>query len=282
MKAINPSKILNPTFKEYFIYSVEDTSIASGTGTVFEDTIVRFDRDSNFEANKLIHVATDDRLYYRMMDNAYGRYYTNAKVDLRTISGKALSGITVNGFTPCILPAPLLIKGGTNLTYSFADFSGSANSVRLSMHGGKVKKGFAPWMGSRDELGNFKLDDAGNVVPFAARVPFFYTENFTVAANSTSNINISINYDADFLVHRLTAFRTGTALISIQDGSVDRSWMDKPVHIDNLFGNAQFPNMLSAPRHIKYGSVINISIQDLSGSSNPMSLTFIGEKLYHK
>ena len=58
-----------------------------------------------------------------------------------------------------------------------------------------------------------------------------------------------------------------------------------PVHIDNLFGNAQFPNILPAPRLIFRGSVINVTAQDMGflpagTTTNTLTLTFSGEKLY--
>ena len=272
--ARQPRKIadLPKFYKEYFIYTAEDTSIVGGTGTVFEDTTTRFDRDANFEAHKFIHVATDNRIYARFNDNAMGRYYSNAAVDLRHISGTAFNSITPNGFMPFILPAPLTVHAGTTLTTAFADFSGSTNSVRFSMHGAKIMQGIAPWLGKvqGDEL-----------VPYKARVPFFYTQSVTLGASSAASLNISVNYDADFMIHTVTGTRTAGATITIQDGSQNRSSMDRPVHLDNFMGNSQFPNKFSAPRFIRFGSVINLSLQDLSGSSNTVSITFTGEKLYN-
>lgn len=252
-------------YKEYFIYNIENTSLDAGTGVAFTDTTTRFDRDNHFEAHKFIHTATDDRIYMRFSDNAYGRFYENLKLDLRSISGTALSGITANGFTPFVLPSPLMVHGGTTLTTQMSDFSGSANSVRLALHGAKIKNGKAPW----------------NDPNIRERVPFFMTGRKQVSANSTENINISINFDADFLIHKITGTRDGAALVTIQDAA-ERAWMDAPVHIDNLIGNGQFPNNLAAKRMVKFGSVINITIQELSGSDNDIDITFIGEKLYRK
>jgi hypothetical protein len=91
---------------------------------------------------------------------------------------------------------------------------------------------------------------------------------------------VNINIDSHFLIRRLTATRTGAALVTIKDAATERQWMNTSIHIDNVFGNGMFPNVLPAPRFIWRGSVINITAQDLSGASNRLILTFSGEKLY--
>ena len=177
-------------------------------------------------------------------------------------------GIHPNNFLPYILTTPFLIRASTNFTASFADFSGSTNSIRQTFHGAKLRKGKAPW------------DEQWKATPY-----FDYATTLSVAANSTAPANLSINIDSHFLVKRLTATRTGPALITLKDSATDRQWMNQPVHIDNLFGNAQYPNILPAPRFIYRGSVINITAQDLGflpagTSTNTITLTFSGEKLY--
>ena len=250
-------------FKEYYIYNIDNTSLTGGNGTVFTDTDLRLDTDADFECMKRIHVATDDQILVAFKDDAFGRNLQNTPLDLRTISGKSISSITPNGFLPFVLPRPYLFRAATTITAAFSDFSTSANSIRLALHGAKIRTGVAPWAAS-----------------WRATPAFDYAGLVTLDADGTASINISINIDAHFVIRKITAIREGAALITIKDGATDRQWMDRPVHIDNLAGNAQFPNILPAPRFIYKGSVINITLQDLSSSSNTIRLVFHGEKLF--
>ena len=115
-------------YKEYYVYSWEDTALAAGTGVAFEDVIVKMDSDADFEIMKRIHVATDNRILVRYQDDSYGRQFQNAAMDLRGVSGTKLEttgvvdvGISLNNFIPYILPRPYLVRAGTTYTSSFAD-----------------------------------------------------------------------------------------------------------------------------------------------------------------
>jgi len=263
-------------WKEYYVYDFTNTAIPAGTLNgapsvqSFTEINTRFDTDADFEVMKRSHIATDSRLYVRYQDDAFGRFLQNSPIDLRTVSGTILFasgvvqvGISDNNFLPYILTRPYLIRAATSFTAAFADFSGAGNSIRHALHGAKVRAGKAPW------------DAEWKATPY-----FDYTARLVLPANQTGSVNININIDSHFLVRRLTATRTGAALISIKDAATERQWMNTSIHIDNLFGNSQFPNILPAPRFIWRGSVINVTVQDLSAASNILNLTFSGEKLY--
>jgi len=275
-------------WKEYFIYDFTNTVLPAGTVDglpsvqAFVDVTTRTDSDADFELMKRTHIATSSKIYVAYRDDAYGRFLQNAPMDLRTVSGTILFttgvvevGIHPNNFLPYILTRPMVIRAATTFTASFADFTGAAalallngggvttNSMRHAFHGAKLRKGNAPW------------DEQWKATPY-----FDYTTILSLAANGTASANVSINIDSHFLVRKLTATRTGPALLTIKDNATERQWMNTSIHIDNLFGNAQFPNSMPAPRFIYRGSVINISAQDLSGAANTLILTFSGEKLY--
>ncbi len=258
-------------WKEYYIYDFTDTNLLAGNGTVFEDTVVRFDSDADFEVIKRSHIATDSRINVRFQDDAYGRQFQNTALDLRGVSGTILFttgvvdvGIHPNNFMPYILPRPYLIRAGATYTVSFADFSGVTNSIRMAFHGAKLRVGIAPWAQA-----------------WKAKPPYTYTTGqIVIAANQTASVNINIQIDSHFLVEKLTATRTGPALITIKDSGIGRQWMNQPVHIDNLFGNSQFPNILPAPRLVQRGSSINITIQNLLNAQNTITLMFDGLKLF--
>lgn len=263
-------------WKEYYVVDFSNTNLTAGTANglasaqAFTDVVTRFDSDADFELMKRSHIALDSRIYVTYKDDSFGRFTHNAPLDLRTVSGTILYangvtdvGITPNNFMPYILTRPMLIRAATTFTTSFADFSGSTNSIRHAFHGAKLRQGKAPW------------EENWKATPY-----FDYTATVVLDAGGTGLANISINIDSHFLVRRLTATRTGPALISIRDGATERQWMNTSIHIDNLFGNSQFPNILPAPRFIWKGSVINITAQDLSNASNTLRLTLSGEKLF--
>jgi hypothetical protein len=261
-------------YKEYFIYSFEQVPLALGTGVAFSDVTVKMDSDADFEIIKRIHVAINDQIRVRYQDDSYGRQFQNVSMDLRGVSGTILQatgvvdiGESLNNFMPYILPRPYLVRAGTTYTSSYADFSGVANSIRESFHGAKIRQGQAPW----DQN-------------WAAKPPYDYTTGANViTAGNTAIVQISIGIDAHFLVQKIVGTRTSgaPALVTIRTGGNDRQWMDKAVHFDNLVGNAQFPNILPAPRLCERGSTISFTIQNLSAVfSGTYEIILSGLKLF--
>lgn len=261
-------------YKEYYVYSFEDTALAAGTGVAFDDITVKMDSDADFEIIKRSHVATSSKIRVKYQDDSYGRQFQNLSLDLRGCSGTILEangvvdvGMSINNFIPYILPRPYLIRAGTTYTSSFADFSGVANSIRASFHGAKLRPGMAPWEAD-----------------WTAKPPYQYTTgSLVIAAGQTTSVQIPIQIDAHFLVQKITGTRVSgaPALVTIRTGGVDRQWMDKAVHFDNLVGNAQFPNILPAPRLAERGSNINITIQNLSNVfSGTYEIILGGMKLF--
>lgn len=263
-------------WKEYYLYDFTNTSIPAGVANgaanqqAFTDIVTRFDSDADFEVMKRSHIATSSQIYISYRDDAYGRFLQSSPLDLRTVSGTILYttgvvqvGISDNNFLPYILTRPYLIRAATEFTASVADFSGQSNSLRHTFHGAKIRTGKAPW------------DAEWKATPY-----FDYTATVNILANQTAPVNVNINIDSHFLVRRLTCTRTGPALITIKDAATERQWMNTAIHVDNLFGNSQFPNILPAPRFVWRGSVINITAQDISGQANTINFVFSGEKLY--
>lgn len=261
-------------YKEYFIYSFENTALPLGSGVAFTPVTVKMDSDADFEIMKRIHSAIDNRIRVQYQDDSYGRQFQNLSMDLRGISGTVLEasgvvdiGQSLNNFMPYILPRPYIVRAGTTYTASYSDFSGVANSIRESFHGAKIRQGKAPW----DQ-------------EWSAKPPYDYTTGPTViAAGNTAILQISIGIDAHFLVQKLVGVRTSgaPALVTIRTGGNDRQWMDKAVYFDNLVGNGQFPNVLPAPRLVERGSTVSITIQNLSNVfSGTYEIIFSGLKLF--
>jgi hypothetical protein len=258
-------------YREFYAYSFENTALAAGTGGVFSDVVVHTDPDAEFEVLARIHKTTSSLIFTRSSDDSYGRYLQNIAVDLRCVSGRSLAVWNQDGihhmfdFRPFILSCPYKLAPGTTITTSYADNSGLANSIRETWLGAKLRgdqQTKAPW--------DREWDD---------EVPFIYTTGpLTVAANGTLSFALNTGMDSNFLVEALTAARLGTCLITIKDGSTDKQWMDRAVHIDNLFGNAAYPHRLIANRFVTQGAAISITIQDISGSTNTVELCFHGTK----
>lgn len=278
IEGVGMAKELVNAYKEYFVYSFEDTSLALGTGVTFEDVTVKMDSDADFEIMKRSHVAIDNRIRVKYQDDSYGRQFQNSSMDLRAISGAVLEasgvvdiGQSLNNFMPYILPRPYLIRAGTTYTASYSDFSGVENSIRESFHGAKVRQGRAPW----DQN-------------WASKPPYDYTTAQSnaptiIAAGNTALLQINIGIDAHFLVQKIVGTRTSgaPALVTIRTGGNDRQWMDKAVHFDNLVGNAQFPNVLPAPRLCERGSTVTFTLQNLSSvNAGTYEIILSGLKLF--
>ena len=259
-------------YKEYYIYQTTFTSLAAGNGTVFTDNEIRIDSDSQFEFIKSHHYPPDARARIKYRDDTSGRYLGKASQDVRTISGHshftmAPGNPTPPGFVPFIWPRPYLIAAATTFTVSAADFSGLVRTLYMSFHGNKVRQGEAPWSNKP-----------------RAVIPYMYAISSTgtvqIPANGTMSASIATDNDAAFIVHKIVGARDGSCTVTVKDGARDRQWMNTAVHFDNLVGNGHFPNILPAPRYIARGSVIAVTLQDLSGVANDVELNFIGVKIY--
>lgn len=261
-------------YKEYYMYSFDNPVLTPGTGQVFDDVTVKMDSDADFEIMKRIHVATDNRIRVKYQDDSYGRQFQNLSMDLRGISGAVLQatgvvdiGQSLNNFIPYILPRPYLVRAGTTYTSSYADFSNAPNGIRETFHGAKIRQGRAPW----DQN-------------WAAKPPYDYTTgSFTLSPGNTIIVQTPIGIDAHFLVQKIVGVRTSgaPALVTVRTGGNDRQWMNSAVAFDNLVGNAQFPNVLPAPRLCERGSTISFTIQNLSSVfSGTYEIILSGMKLF--
>lgn len=254
-------------YYEYFVNSLSQVLTPGTTGILANQNTIAIDSDADFSFSKTSYVATNDRIKLRYRDDSFGRYLIKDPVDIKTIAGRnTLDMGESSSFLPFIWPQPYTIAAGTTFTTELGDYSNAANTVRLAFHGAKIRPGTAPW----DKKWRLML-------------PFVYTfdgGSVSVPANATANPAIKIDKDAHFLVKKITAIRTGGALISINDTARGQDLSNTPVHIDNLCGNGAFPNILTAPRFVNRGSVLSITIQNLIGIANNIEVNLVGVKLY--
>jgi len=276
-----------PTWREYFCYSADFVGAqALPAGTldglpsvqVFNDFAIAMHSDSDFELLRAIYLASNQKVYARIRDEASGRLLQRGTVDLRTVAGQGttLGPIETTAFLPFDWPEPYVIGASSVLTVSAADASGAANAVRLTFHGNKIRPGRSPWLYNGD----------GSPKRYRAKVPYTYVlppdgVSFVIAANATVLFSAPVDIEADFLALEVTAVHTGSATVLMLDGAGrERLWSDRAVEISNLFGNGQFPNVLPSPRFIPRGSSISATISDLSGAVNRVKLIIAGVKLY--
>lgn len=257
-------------WEEYFIYNADFTSpvLSGGSGTSFQDEEVRISPDAAFNLYGMNHVATSDIFRLELRDDSNGRFIQKNTVDARCVSTNSLSSITANGFQLFKWGKPYQLKPGTTFNVRGADGSGSDNTVRISLHGAKLREGIAPWKRknyTRYEHYIYPLTTSGNVV---------------VAADGTTSRSIATDRGADFIVTQITGLRTASALINIKDSARDAQWMNSDSHFDNIVGNGTFPNRIIRPRFIPGGGVISVTLTDLSSSANTIELYIIGVKAY--
>lgn len=277
-----------PNWEEYFVYSADfvagkalaaGTLDAAATAVVFDSFAIKIDSDADFRWLRTMYAPTADRVYFRVQDDTSGRRLHRSTLDARAVAGRAFTTgqpSETSAFLPFTEPDPYVIAAASTLTIEAADFSGALNATRFSLHGTKLRPGHAPW----------QVDAAGRPRRWRVRMPYKVVlppdgQAFTIGANGTLIYNAPIDMEADFLVRRLTAIRTGAALVTMQDGpGRDRQWSDRAVDIGLMFGNGLFPNIMPAPRFAYRGSSITAIVQDTSGATNRVRLYISGDKLY--
>jgi hypothetical protein len=120
---------------------------------------------------------------------------------------------------------------------------------------------------------------------------FVYSADFVpIAVSATETFQINTQADSDFVV--LAGVRTAfdstqatvvanmPALVTISDAGAGRSFMDRAVHIDNLFGTAQLPLIWPYPKFWSGGSSIAVTLQNLVATARVVRISFLGFKVF--
>ncbi len=277
-----------PAWEEYYLYSADFTgskALAAGTldgaATVqaFDDFPIAIGSDSDFRWLKTMYAPTQDKVYWKAQDDTSGRRLHRSTLDARAVAGRAFTtGMPseTTAFLPFLLPRPYTIAAASTLTIAAADFSGISNATRFTLHGTKLRPGFAPW----------ERDASGRERRIRVELPFTIVlppdgQSAVIAANGSAIFNAPVDIEADFLVRRITAIHTGSALVLLQDGAGrDRLWMDRAVDLGLLAGNGLFPNYLPAPRFVYRGASVTATVSDTSGATNRVRIYLAGVKLY--
>ncbi len=261
-------------FREAFFLNVPTTTLTGGVGTSFTEVPVRMP-DFDFEFRRTIHTSTSNLIYKKIFDGFTSKYLFNGAPDLRSVSGRSLSGITAYGFLPFNWPIPYTIKARTSASFFLSDFSTSTNVLDLSYHGIGIYR-------------NIPTDKSGKPVDYnepRTYVPIVIQSESIVAAAGAGNVKeglAPILNDADFVCTKITGISTGDGYVSIQDSSRMLDWQQGKTRISNFIGNGQFPNVLTAPRFVKADSNLSIKWENNTGSQNTLQLSFHGYKRFDK
>ena len=196
-------------------------------------------------------------------------------VDLRTIAGRSLPLDNSGAFDlrPFVWPINYTIRAATTWGVSLANNSNYTPTVYIAFHGAKLRPGIAPWK----KPGTSKVPYIYTLLQSATTLPDGVVQ---VAANSTVTSQVTTDKDSYFVCYKIVGSATSDALITIQDGGRERQWMNTPIHARNILGSGAFPNQLAVPRFVGKGSVLAVTIQDLSGSTNNVSIDFVGVKVF--
>jgi hypothetical protein len=258
-------------YKEaYYMAANIALTASSGAGTVgdYIDTPIRVDSDANFELQKIIFQATSPSIKVRIRSSE-GNYLTPEATDIQALAGTQFDnvgpGAAVSWFTPYILSRPYRFRKSSDIIIEAADYSGVANTLRICLWGAKIHCGTAPWDSDRYRIG---------------QPTFRSTNRRTIAADGSSSLSINMDSDADVLIKKISAIRTGAALLSIHESGRGYDWGVTPTHIDNIAGSGQFAHKLSAGRMVGANSNMTFNLQDLSSAPNTIEIVIEGVK-YH-
>jgi hypothetical protein len=112
------------------------------------------------------------------------------------------------------------------------------------------------------------------------RFPYWQSGQTTLAASAGAGLvgaseqfNINVN-DHNFNGLQLLAQSTGKFLCQIVVNG--RAFTSAPTHSDNMFGNAQLPFNLALPMTFPRGTVVQITMYDISGAQNVVNWAIHG------
>jgi hypothetical protein len=261
-------------YRDYFCYSFNFLPLAAASSpnltpaaSVFTPLNVRFAPDADFEILRVAYTATDPRVYFKLREDATGRYFTDAPaVDGRIFAGGLVTlGSGGNALLFKNFARSINIPGGTIVTLEAADFSGGSNTVRVTFHGVKKRNG----NNIPTQLGR----------KYNASLEYYFAVPITAVLGASAAAQFAIVGDnsADFWIQRVSCTRTNPSLITINTGGMDMDWMDSPVHIDNFTGNIAGYNILPEPKILPATTVLTVNLTDL-GSGSTTNLLFEGSK----
>ena len=176
------------------------------------------------------------------------------------------------------LPEALYLDENRAVAVVLTDISGAPNSATLAAIGAKYRQ-----LQNDQSLNRIK-----ERLQTKLSAPYFYTfdnSKVTLAANESTQVEISIAQDHHFLIHQLSYVSTGTFAIDIVDVAKGESIINAPsgthFQVPNqlLCGSGKYPFRLNEPVMVFAEQKLLVSLTDTSGSSNDVYLALGGQGL---
>lgn len=238
----------------YWHYSTPRTAF---TALQSQDLTVNMLPDSYMVIKKLVAVSSGS-FTIQMYDGSTGRLLQAFPVNNVNVLG------TIQ--LPNLLLDPIVLPPSSALVLKIVDTSNAANTIQVSL------VGYRHYDLARPPV----FGKLGRPMKW-----FQYVINSVVAASGLTTPSVKVDSDSDFLIRKVVATSTSASLTAmLSDASSGDQWFDLNQTQGNIFGTAQYPNILAKPKLIKANSTINAQLQDLSAAQNTVQLVFEGAKVY--
>lgn len=202
----------------------------------------------------------------------------------RRLQNRPIHSTTIVGSAvrPFRLPEPYFFNIGDSqrqLICTLRDLSGASNTVRLICYGRRFYHKEAPPDVALDIARKFGQGDRS--------YSYFLVPNETandgtvtsVAGLGTANFTLESDASADTEIQKLMFSSTGNFTFTIRERSTNRLLMNDVVHVQNGWGNAEFPFYPADTYLLERQKQLIVAVTDLSGSTNFIYLTAAGRRL---
>ena len=261
-------------WKEYFVYNI-NKAITTTSISVFSDVSIKTAFDADFElyaisANPTNHNAN---VFMRIKNDEDGIITLNPMgFGLRSFAGVHNRRM----FNPYLLRYPLLIKAGNEIEFEISNFHTTTNTVRITLHGAKIRQGEHPLLNRNIKDREFAI----------------YTGTKNIASGTKNTFVIQTDSDSFFILKQLNGFidyvnndyttDTGYFNVLITDNYSQKAWMNESINFFNLLGNGSYPNNLYkySEKVIPPNSIITIEGENVGNTAGDLYVSLIGDKIY--
>ena len=243
----------------YFQYSSPILSLAGGAPGVSQTVQVPFFPDSYFVVTRMFAVSSG--VFTAVIQNqSDGKYLHTPNTLVRNVN------IFGTLQLPNRLVDPIVIPPSGNLILTLADIANSgANTVQIVFEGYRM----------------FDLANPPYPKKLGRKSSYFglVIDQVLAANQGATQITIRGDADGDFLVRKLVGVSTGAFSARFSDGGTSDWWSDRAQRGENLFGTAQYPNLLPRPQIVPANGLLVVEVADLSGNQNTLQLFVEGAKI---
>jgi hypothetical protein len=110
---------------------------------------------------------------------------------------------------------------------------------------------------------------------------YTYTISATLNPAERREISVATDNDSSFIIEKLIAYYDYPFKGLGRDTALTLNWSNVPIRSENMFGTAQFPNILATPIILPPSTTITFDVQSLELiNSNYIQLAFEGYRYY--